>query len=147
MYVQGTGVFARAAESSPVDSDRDQRMHGDIRRAIGRQNKLVPQGPRILLEKLLVVSSVHDFGSRTLPTRHTIPLIALTSGLPVSIPRWRFELEFLASVFNPLLPVTPLLSRYSLLADLHVLARGVEEAIIFGYGDVVASRKTSPVSW
>jgi hypothetical protein len=40
-------------------------------------------------------------------------------------------LEFLASVFNPLLPVTPLLSRYSLLADLHVLAGGVEEAIIF----------------
>ena len=61
MYVQGTGVFARAAESSPVDSDRDQRMHRDIRRAIGRQNKLVPQGPRILLEKLLVVSSIHDF--------------------------------------------------------------------------------------
>jgi hypothetical protein len=35
-------------------------MHRDIRRAIGRHNKLVPQGPRILLEKLLVVSSVHN---------------------------------------------------------------------------------------
>jgi hypothetical protein len=49
--------------------------NGDIRRAIGRQNKLVPPGRRIPLEKLLVVSSVHDFDflSLTLLTRCTIP--------------------------------------------------------------------------
>ena len=57
-----------------------------------------------------------------------------------------FVLEFSTSVFNHLLPVILLLSRFSLMEDLRCLAREVEAGIIFGYGDIVVGGKTDLVS-